>query len=160
MPESIHRSSLDGCAHTLDLDYCVLCYGWLRPYHIYHVLEISVVLLYAGSPAGGVFNCMCSCKEFHPSLSLRPHTLGGICTSIFHCPCYPSPTSWRTHSGTWEKQSISPLYLSRASCFKGHMLHSNLSPSLLPLSYILEDSFWDLGEAKHFTPLSLSGLML
>jgi len=51
MPESIHRSSLDGCVHALDLDYYVLCYGWLCPYHIYHVLEISVVLLYAGSPA-------------------------------------------------------------------------------------------------------------
>ena len=48
IPKSIYRSSLDGCAHTLDLDYCILCYGWLRPYHIYHLFEILVVLLYAG----------------------------------------------------------------------------------------------------------------
>ena len=84
MPESIYRSSLDGCAHTLDLDYCVLCYGWLRPYHIYHVLEISVVLLHARSPAA-VFLVM--------------HVLVKNCTP-----------------------------LSRASCFRGHLLHSNLSP--------------------------------
>ena len=48
IPESILRSSLDGCVHALDLDGCILCYGWLCPYHIYHVFEISVVLLYAG----------------------------------------------------------------------------------------------------------------
>jgi len=48
MPESIYRSSLDGCAHTLDLDYYVLWYGWLCPYHVHHVFAISVVLLYAG----------------------------------------------------------------------------------------------------------------
>ena len=104
MPESIHRSPLDGCAHTLDLDYCVLCYGWMRPYHIYHVLEISVVLLYAGFP---VVVRACSCKEFHPSLSLRPHALGGICYIV---------------------------------------ICQRLSPSLLPLSCTLEDSFQDLWE--------------
>ena len=47
IPESIYLSSLDGCVHTLDLDYGILCYGWLHPYHIYHVFEISVVLFYA-----------------------------------------------------------------------------------------------------------------
>lgn len=57
MLESIYRSSLDACVHALDLDYYVLCYGWLLPYHIYHVLEISVVLLFAGSPAA-VFSVM------------------------------------------------------------------------------------------------------
>ena len=50
IPESIYQSSLDGCVHTLDLDYCILCYGWLRPYHIYHVFEVSVVLLYVVFP--------------------------------------------------------------------------------------------------------------
>ena len=48
IPESIYRSSLDGYVHALDLDYCILCYGWLCPYHIYHVFEILVVLVYAG----------------------------------------------------------------------------------------------------------------
>ena len=50
IPESIYRSLLDGCVHALDLNYCILCYGWLRPYHIYHVFEILVVLFYAGFP--------------------------------------------------------------------------------------------------------------
>ena len=104
MPESIYRSSLDGCAHTLDLDYCVLCYGWLRPYHIYHVLEISVVLLFAGSPAAVFLVTHVLVKAFHPSLSPRPHALGGISyIAICHRPCYPSPAHWRTHSGTCEK---------------------------------------------------------
>jgi len=85
MPESIYRSSLDGCAHTLDLDYCVLCYGWLCPYHIYHILEILVVLLHAG-----FLEVVCSYKAFHPSISIGPHALGGICyTKICHRPCYP-----------------------------------------------------------------------
>ena len=48
--ESIYRSLLDGCVHALDLDYCILCYGWLHPYHIYHVFDIPVVILYAGFP--------------------------------------------------------------------------------------------------------------
>ena len=90
MPESIHWSSLDGCAHTLDLDYYVLCYGWLRPYHIYHVLEISVVLLYAGSPAAAFSVVHVRVKHFAPR-SLGPHALGGICyTVICHHPCYSS----------------------------------------------------------------------
>ena len=100
MPESIHRSSLDGYVHTLDL----LCYGWLRPYHIYHVFEISVVLLYAGSPAAAFSVERVLVKNFIP-LSLRPHALGGICYTVI---CH------------------------------------HLSPSLLPLSRTLEDSFWDL----------------
>ena len=48
--ESIYRSSLDGYVHASDMDYYTLYYGWLCPYHIYHVFEISVVLLYAGFP--------------------------------------------------------------------------------------------------------------
>ena len=103
MPESIYRSSLDGCAHTLDLDCYVLGYGWLRPYHMYHVLEISVVLLYAGSPAAVFSVTHVLVKHFTP-LSLGPHALGGICyTAICHRPCYPSPAHWRTHSETCEK---------------------------------------------------------
>ena len=105
MPESIYPSSLDGCAHTLDLDSCVLCYGWLHPYHIYHVLEISVVLLHAGSPAAVFSVTHVLVKSFHPSLSLEPHALGGICYTVI---CH----HW--------------------------------SPSLLPLSRTLEDSFRDL----------------
>ena len=48
IPESIYRSSLDGCVHALDLDYYILCYGWLRPYHVYIMYLISFVLLYIG----------------------------------------------------------------------------------------------------------------
>ena len=48
IPESIYRSSLDGYIHALDLDYCILYYGWLHPYHIYHVFDISFLLVYAG----------------------------------------------------------------------------------------------------------------
>ena len=104
MPESIYRSSLDGYANALDLDYYVLCYGWLRPYHIYHVLEISVVLLYAGSPTVVFSVTHVLVKHFTP-LSLGLHALGGICyTAICH----------------------------------------HLSPSLLPLTCTLEESFQDL----------------
>ena len=58
--------SLDGCAHAMDLDYYVLCYGWLHPYHIYHVLEISVVLLYAGSLAAAFSVAHVLVKHFTP----------------------------------------------------------------------------------------------
>jgi len=88
MPESIHGSLLDGCTHALDLDYYVLCNGWLHAYHIYHVLEISVVLLYVGSPAAAFSVAHVLVKHF------------------------------------------TPLSLSRASCFRGHLLHNNLSPCL------------------------------
>jgi len=61
---------MDGCVHALDLDYYVLCYGWLCPYHIYHVLEISVVFLYAGSPAAAFSVAHVLVKNFtHLSLS-------------------------------------------------------------------------------------------
>jgi len=71
MPESIYRSSLDGYTRTLDLDYCVLCYGWLHPYHIYHVIEILVVLLHAGSPAAVCSVARVLVKHFTPlSLSV------------------------------------------------------------------------------------------
>jgi len=120
MPESIHWSSLDGYAHTLDLDYYVLCYGWLRPYHIYHVLEISVVLLYASSPAAAFSVAHVLVKHFTP--------------------------------------------LSRASCFRGHLLHSNLSPfvtvPVTPLPHfrgliprpVRSDMTW---KHLHHTPLSV-----
>ena len=76
-PESTYRSLLDGYAHTLDLDFYVLCYGWLRPYHIHHVLEISVVLLHAGCPAV-VFSVGHVLVKHLTPLSLGPHALGGI----------------------------------------------------------------------------------
>ena len=107
--------SLDGCDHTWV--YASILTGWLRPYHgsrllcillwmaatIPHISctwAISCISLCRFS--GG--SCMCSCKAFHPSLSLGPHALGGICyTVICHRPCYPFPALWRTHSGTCEK---------------------------------------------------------
>ena len=91
IPESIYRSSLDGCIHSLDLDYSILYYGWLRPYHIHHVFEILVVLVCAGFP-----------------------------TTVFSV-------------GHVLIKHFTPLSLSRASCFRVHMLHRNLSPSLQSL---------------------------
>ena len=89
MPESIHRSSLDGYVHTLDPDFYVLCYGWLRPYHIHHVLEISVVLLHAGSPVAVFSVGHVLVKHFTP-LFLGLHALGGICNlSPFLLPLLP-----------------------------------------------------------------------
>ena len=120
MPKSIDRSSPDGCAHTLDLDYYVLCYGWLRPYHIYHVLEISVVPLYANSPAA---------------------TFSVACVLVKH---------------------FTPL--SQASCFRGHLLHNNLSPfvtvPVTPLPHfggliprlVRSDITW---KHLHYVPLSM-----
>ena len=89
IPESIYRSSLDGCVHTLDMDYCILYYGWLCPYHTSCIWAISCTCIHKFFN-DSVFSWTCSRKAFHPSLS-------------------------------------------RASCFKGHMLHSNLSPSLQSL---------------------------
>jgi len=81
MPDSIHWSSLDGCAHALDLDYYVLCYRWLHPYHICHVLEISVVFLYVGSLAAVFSVAHVLLKNFTP-LYLWLHALGGICYTV------------------------------------------------------------------------------
>ena len=66
IPESIYRSSLDGCVHALDLDYCILYYRWLRPYHIYHVFEIPIVLLYAGFPTAAFLVGHVPVKHFTP----------------------------------------------------------------------------------------------
>ena len=55
IPKSIYRSSLDGCIHALDLDYYILCYGWLRPYHIYIIysnfykLDLETPFRYLGA---------------------------------------------------------------------------------------------------------------
>ena len=72
-------SIMDGCAHTT--------YSCIRD-----------------------INCTCSCrsfdddvlvwacshKAFHPSLSLGPHALRGICyTTFFHYPCNPHLAHWR-----------------------------------------------------------------
>jgi len=87
---------LDGCDHAW---LCSLILtGWLHPClgsrslctllwmaapipHISCTWDISCISLWKffGS---SVFICGCSCKEFHPSLSLGPHTLGGICYTV------------------------------------------------------------------------------
>ena len=101
IPESIYWSSLDGCDHTLDLDYCILYFGWLRPYHIYimylrYQLYFSTQVFRLRS-----FSWTRSRKAFHPSLSLGPHALGGICyTAICHRPCNPHLAHWRVVSVT------------------------------------------------------------
>jgi len=113
--------SLDGCNHAWV--YSSILTRWMRPYlgsrllftllwiaapipHISCTWDISCTSLCRFS-SSSVFNCTCSCQAFHPSLSLRPHALGGICYTVI---CH------------------------------------HLSPSLLPLSRILEDSFQDLWE--------------
>ena len=112
-------SSLDGCAHTLDLDYSVLCFGWLRPYHIYimylrYQLYFSTQVFWRRG-----FSWTCSRKAFHPSLS-------------------------------------------RASYFRGHLLHNNLSPSLpFPVPHNGGPILWPVNivmPSKHHQciPLSMS----
>jgi len=113
--------SLDGCDHAWV--YLSILTGWLHPYlgsrllctllwmtapipHISCTWDISCTSLCRFS-GGSVFSYACSCKAFHPSLSLGPHALGGICYTVI---CH------------------------------------RLSPSLLPLSCTLEDSFRDLWE--------------
>ena len=116
IPESIYRSSLDGCIHASDLDYGILYYGWLHPYHISCIWDISCTCL-RNFFDGSVFSWTRSHKAFHPSLSLGPHALGGICyTIICHRPCNPPS---RTLEGlfrdlwavTWPKTTFmaSPL---------------------------------------------------
>ena len=92
-------SSLDGCAHTLDLDYSVLCFGWLRPYHTY-IMYLRCQLYFSAQVfRRRAFSWTCSRKAFHPSLSLGPHALGGICyTVICHHTCNPHLTHWRVVS--------------------------------------------------------------
>jgi len=127
MPESIYRPSLDGCTHTLDLDYYVLCYGWLCPYHIHHVFEISVVLLHTGFPTVVFSVGHVLVKYFHPSISLGPHALGGICyTAICHRLYYPSPASWRTHSETYEKWHDLQILALHSSEHDLHLLSRHL----------------------------------
>ena len=88
IPESIYQSFLDGCVHTLDPDFYVLCYGWLRPYHVHHVFEILVVLR-ADSPTV-VFSVDHVLVNHFTPLSLGLHALGGICYTVFcHHPYYP-----------------------------------------------------------------------
>ena len=106
IPESIYQSSLDSCIHALDLDYYILYYGWLHPYHIYHVFEISVVLSYPGFPTAIFSVGHVIVKHFTP-LSLGPHALGGIYyTIICHRPYNPRPAHWRAHSVTCEQRQV------------------------------------------------------
>ena len=63
-------SAMDGYAHTTYIMY-------LR-YQLYFSTQVF---------RRRGFSWTCSRKAFHPSLSLGPHTLGGICyTVICHCP--------------------------------------------------------------------------
>jgi len=110
--------SLDGYNHAWV--YLSTLTGWLHPY-LGSRLLCTLLWMVAPIPhtscswdisctsprrfsGGGVFGWTCSCKAFHPSISLGPHALGGICyTTICHYPYYPYPASWRTHPGTYEK---------------------------------------------------------
>ena len=96
---------LDGCDHTWV--YLSILTGWLRPCLgsrlLYTILWMAAPILHVYimylrhhlyfAPQVFRWQCFqstCSRKSFHPSLSLKPHALGGICyTAFFHCPCNP-----------------------------------------------------------------------
>ena len=81
-------SVMDGCTHTA---------------YISCIWDISCTSPRRFSDAG-VFSWTRSRKAFHPSLSLGPHALGGICyTIICHRPCNPHTAHWRAHFVTCEK---------------------------------------------------------
>ena len=105
---------LDGCDHTWV--YLSILTGWLHPYLGSQLLH---TLLWMAAPMPRIyimylrhqlyfapqvfwwqcFQSACSHKAFHPSLSLRPHALGGICyIAICHRP-YHSPS--RTLEGSF-----------------------------------------------------------
>ena len=100
----ITYSVMDGCAHTTYISciWDIIC-TYLRRFS-----------------SGGVFSWTRSRKAFHPSLSLGPHALGGICyTTIFHHPCNsPSRTiggliPWLVSSDmTWNHFHDIPLNMS------------------------------------------------
>ena len=104
IPDSIYRSSLDGYIHTLDLDYCILCYGWLRPCHIYHVFEISVILLYVGFLTAVFSIGHVLVNNFTPpSLSGLMLYGASITQQFVTVPAIPHPAHWRAHSVTYEQ---------------------------------------------------------
>ena len=105
----VDPSLLDGCIHTLDPSYCTLYYGWLHPYHISCIWDISCICLRRFSD-GSVFSWRHSHKAFHPSLSLGPHALGGICYRAFcHRPYNPSSRTLEDYSrDLWIVNDLKP----------------------------------------------------
>ena len=102
IPESIYRSSLDGCIHTLDLDYFILCYGWPIP-HTYHAFETSVVLPHASFLTAEFSVGHVLVKHFTP-LSLSGLMLLGesVTQQFVTVPAIPHPAHWRAHCMTYE----------------------------------------------------------
>ena len=86
---------MDGCAHTAYIS-CIWDISCTSPRRFSN---------------DEVFSWTRSRKAFHPSLSLRPHALGGIYyTVICHHPCNPRPTHWRAHFLTYEQwHGLKPL---------------------------------------------------
>ena len=101
IPESICWSLLlDGFVHTSDLSLYVLYYGWLHPCHMF-MYQRYQFYLYLQVVRKWCLVWTHSHKAFHPSLSLEPHALGGICyTTFFHCHCNPQKAHWRVISMT------------------------------------------------------------
>ena len=117
--------SLDCCDHAWV--YLSILTGWLRPYVesslLYTLLWMAVPILCVSctwdisctsscsSSGSSVFSCTCSCKAFHPSISLGPHALGGVCyTTICHRPCYPfsrtlEDSFWDLWKVTWPRNT-------------------------------------------------------
>ena len=129
--------SLDGCDHAWV--YLSILTGWLCPYLGSRFL---CALLWMVAPIPHI-----SCTWDINCTYLRRFSGGSVFS--YACSC----------------KSISPLSLPRASCFRGHLLHSNLSPFVTvpvsPLPYIgglisglvRSDITWN---HLHYIPLSVS----
>ena len=112
IPESAYWSFLDGCVHASDLDYCVLYHGWLSPYHISCIWDISCICLRRFSD-DNFFSWAHSRKAFHPSLSLGPHALRVICyTAICHRPYHsPSCTLEASFHDLWKETRLANTFI-------------------------------------------------
>ena len=118
---------LDGCVHTLAPGFCTLYYGWLCPYHVSCIIDISYICLCRSSD-GSVFNWAHSHKAFHPSLSLELHALGGICyTAFFHHPYNPSSRTLEDYSrDLWTNKCLENTLMA-SFCIRTRILLKNNS---------------------------------
>ena len=108
---------LDGCDHTWV--YLSILTGWLCPCLGSGLLY---TLLWMAAPIPHIYHVFeTSFVLLHTGFPKAEFSVGHVLVKHF-----------------------TPLSLSWASCFKGHLLHINLSPSLQSLSRTLEGSFCDL----------------
>ena len=123
----VDPSLLDGCVHTLDPDLCTLYYGWLCPYHISCIRDISCICIRRFFD-GSVFSWAHSHKAFHPSLSLEPHALGGIYYAAFcHHPYNPSSRTLEDYSRYLWTIKFPENTLMASFCIRARILVKNIS---------------------------------